>query len=99
MEIFIALWLSQNMTVDKVLPILNSERIPCNQTTWMQAFTAPLYSTYAEDNGMEAFFFLDQKMGPPPNMNTYLEVEFRSMESHAQSESVKPTNSSSESAA
>ena len=49
--------------------------MPCNQTAWMQAFTTPRYSTSAEDSAMEAFFFLDQKMGPPPNMKTYLEVD------------------------
>ena len=64
----------------------------------MQAFTAPRYSTSAEDSAMEACFLLDQQIGPPPNMNTYPEVDFQSIESHAQSESVDPTSSSSESA-
>ena len=86
------------MTVYKVLPISNSERMPCKQTAWMQEFNAPLYSTYDEDNAMEAYFFLDQQMGPPPNINKNLEVDFRSVESPAQYESVYPTNSSSESA-
>ena len=76
MDILIALLLSQNRTVDKVLPISNSEIIPCNQTTWMQAFTTPRYSAFAEDNAMAAYFLLDQKMGPPPNMKTYLEIDF-----------------------
>ena len=62
--------------MDKVLPRSNSERMPCNQTAWMQVFTAPRYSTSAEDNAMAACFFLDPKMGPPPNMNTYPEVDF-----------------------
>ena len=52
------------------------ERMPCNQTTWMQAFTAPRLSAFAEDNAMASYFFLDQQMGPPPNMKTYLEVYF-----------------------
>ena len=65
----------------------------------MQAFIAPLYLASTEECAMAAYFLLDQKMGPPPNINTYPEVDFRSVESPAQSESVYPTNSSSESAA
>ena len=64
------------MTVEKALLISNSDRMPCNQTTWMQAFTAPLYLAYVEDNAMIALFLLEKKMGPPPNINTYLEVDF-----------------------
>ena len=74
MEILIVLLLSQNMTVDKLLPMSNSERMSCNQTAWMQAFTAPLYSTSAKDNAMEAYFFLDRQMGPAPNIKTNPEV-------------------------
>ena len=66
----------QKRIVDKVLPRSNSEQMPCNQTSWMQAFTAPRYSTSAEDNAMAACFFLDQQMVPPQKMNTYLEVYF-----------------------
>ena len=65
--------------MDKVLPITNYDIMPCNQTTWMQAFTAPMYLTSTEENAMVAFFFLDQQMGPPPNINTYPEVDFWSM--------------------
>ena len=87
------------MIVDKTLPISNSEKIPCNQTAWMQAFTAPLYSTSAKESAMESCFLLDQKIEPPPNIDTYPEVEFLSILSLAQSESVKLTKSSSESVA
>ena len=76
------------MTLEKALPMSNSERMPCNQTTWMPSFTTPLYSGSAEDNAMDAFILLDQKMEPPPNINTYSKVEFRYMESLAQFESV-----------
>ena len=69
-------------------PLINSEKIPCNQTAWMQAFTAPLYLAFAEENAMTACFLLDQKMGTPPNIKTYLEVEFQSMESLIQSKPV-----------
>ena len=64
-----------------------------------EAFTASLYLTSAEESAMAAYFLLDQKMGPPPKINTYPEVGFRYMESPTQSESVKPTICSSESAA
>ena len=74
--------------MDKALPIQNSERMPFNQTAWMQEFTAPLYLASAEDNAMAAWFLLDQQMGLPPNINKYPEMEFQSMESHAQSKSV-----------
>ena len=84
------------MTVEKLLSISNSERIPCNQTAWKQAFTAPLYLASTEDNAMETYFLPEKKMGPPPNIKKYLEVDFRSMESLAQSEFAKPTNSSPE---
>ena len=47
------------MIVEKVLLISNSERMPCNQTTWMQAFTAPLYSASIEDNAMASYLLLD----------------------------------------
>ena len=65
----------------------------------MQAFTAPRYLASAEDNAMAACFLLDQQMGPPPNMNTYPEVYFRSIESPTQLEFVYPTSSSLESVA
>ena len=87
------------MIVDKALPKSNFERMPCNQTAWMQAFTTPRYSASAEDNAMVAYFFLDQKMGPPPNMKTYPKLDFQSIESLTQLESVYPTSSNSESAA
>ena len=48
---------------------------------WMQEFIAPRYSTFAEDKAMAACFLLYQQMGPPPNMNTYPEVDYRSIES------------------
>ena len=35
-DILIALWFSQNRTMDKVLPISNSKRIPCIQAVWLQ---------------------------------------------------------------
>ena len=73
-----------NRIVEKLLPISNFERIPCNQTAWMQAFTAPRYLASTEDSAMATCFLLDQQMGPPPNMNTYPEVEFRSIESPTQ---------------
>ena len=73
--------------------------MPCNQTAWIQAFTSPRYSASAEDNAMTAYFLLDQQMGTPPNMNTYLEVDFQSIESPAQLEYLYPTRSSSDSAA
>ena len=87
------------MTVDKALSISNLDKMPCSQTAWMQAFTAPLYSASAEESALATYFLLDQQMGPPPNMTTYPEVEFRSIESPTQSESVYPTSSSSESVA
>ena len=62
--------------MDKVLPRSNSEIMPCNQTAWMQAFTDPRYSAFAEDSAMEAYFFLNQKMGPPTNMNAYPKFDF-----------------------
>ena len=86
------------MTMDKALPISNSDRMPCSQTTYMHAFIAPLYSAPAKESAMKTHFLMDQKMGPPPNINTYPKVDFQSMVSPAQSESVKLTNSSSESA-
>ena len=61
--------------MDKVIPRSNSKRMPYNQIAWMQAFTAPRYSASTEDNAMVAFFFLEQKMGPPQNRNTYLEED------------------------
>ena len=57
--------------MEKVLPISNFERMPCNQRAWMQAFIAPLYSASTEDNAMTSCFLLDQQMGPPTNINTY----------------------------
>ena len=54
----------------------------------MPSFTTSLYSASAEDNAMDAFILLDQKMEPPPNINTYPKVDFRSMESLVQFESV-----------
>ena len=42
----------------------------------MQAFTAPQYSAFAKDSAIEAYVLLDQKIEPPPNINTYPEVEF-----------------------
>ena len=55
-DISITLWFSQKRTVDKVLPRSNFGRIPCNQIAWVQAFTAPQYSTSTEDNAMVACF-------------------------------------------
>ena len=72
----------------------NLAKIPCSQTACMDQLTTPLYSVTAEEMEMETLFLLDQKIGPPSNMNTYPEVYFRSSLSPAQSESVNPTKSS-----
>ena len=62
-DIIKKLWLSQNRTVEKVLPRSNIERIPCNQTAWMQAFTAPRYSASAEDKCYGCLLFARPENG------------------------------------
>ena len=57
------------------------------------AFTTPLYSTFVDESAMALYFLLDYLIGPSTRLNTYSNVEFRSMLSPAQSLLVNPTSS------
>ena len=54
------------------------------------ASNAPQYSAFAEEREMALCFLQDQVIGHEPRVNTYPTVDFRSLGSPTQSESVKP---------
>ena len=56
------------------------------------ASTAPQYSTSAEEREMALCFLQYQVIGLAPRVNTYPVVDFQSLGSPTQSESVKPIN-------
>ena len=57
-----------------------------------------MYSASAVDNATDVCFLLLQLIGAPLSLNKYLDVDFRSFTSPAQSESEYPCNSSLSSA-
>ena len=67
-----------------------SQRIPCNQTHYVAALIAALYSASVDESEMVCFFLIYHKMGPSTSIKIKLEVDFMSVGSPAQSESENP---------
>jgi hypothetical protein len=62
----------------------------------MTHLTTPLYSASGEDKTMVDYFLLDQQIGLDPKLRVYPDVEFLSVLSPAQSESMKPMRSNAQ---
>ena len=90
------LWLSTQMLVGESIVTPNFQRIPCNQTHYVAALAAALYSAFADESEMVCYFLLDQKMGPSKNMKKKTDVDFLSIGSPTQSESENPASWSEE---
>ena len=71
-----ALLLSSQILFGESIVTPNSRRIPCNQTQCVDALTAALYSTSADESEMVCCFLLDHKMGPLATIQTKPEVDF-----------------------
>ena len=74
----------------------SSQRMPCNHTHCVAAFTTPLYSASTEEREIVWCLLLEKKMGPLESINKKPEVDLLSLGSPAQSESENPTSSSEE---
>ena len=91
-----ALLFSTQIFVGEKIVTPNSRRIPCNQTHYVVASTASLYSASADESEMVCCFLIDQKMGPSSRINKKPEFDFLLVGSPAQSESENPTSWSEE---
>ena len=67
---------STQMLVGEWIVTPNSWRIPCNQTHYVAALTATLYSAYVDESEMVWCFLTDQKIGPSANIKKKPEVDF-----------------------
>ena len=67
------------MLVGESIVTPNSRRIPYNQTHYVAALTATLYSDSADESEIVCCFLLEHKMGPSSSINTKPEVDFLSV--------------------